>query len=372
VTLEQELIERIERSGPMPFAAYMALALYDPKHGYYAAGATRTGWRGHFLTSPELDPAFGELWARGFEQIWVATGRPDEFHVVEIGPAEGGFARAVLRASTGSFGERLRYHLVERVPAVADRQRDALAGDHRARWHASIVDLPFLGAGCVFANEVLDNLPVHLVRRDPDGLMELCLEVSAGGLTLAARPPSNPELEFFLQRVSVDLPPGHVYEVGLAAESLVARAARVIDSGALVFVDYGAEADELALRPSGSLLCYSDKGVDADPLERPGDKDITVHANWSAVRAALQGSDLNSIGPLSQRNALLSLGARELDERLKVAHSQAIAERKGAESIALLSRRQSLGALLDPGGLGGLQVQAGISSGIEIPFLSAS
>jgi hypothetical protein len=42
----------------MPFAAYMSLALYHPRHGYYASGALRTGFRGHFLTSPENDPAY--------------------------------------------------------------------------------------------------------------------------------------------------------------------------------------------------------------------------------------------------------------------------------------------------------------------------
>ncbi|MEA2434416.1 MAG: hypothetical protein QOG54_1873 [Actinomycetota bacterium] len=356
----------------MPFAAFMSLALYDPKHGYYAAGATRTGWRGHFLTSSELDPSFGELWAAGFVELWVASGRPDPFHVIEIGPAEGGFARAVLDASEGQFAKSLRYHLVERVSGVAERQQARLEGDARAAWHSSIVDVPELGDGCVFANEVLDNLPVHLVRRDPDGLKELCVEVSDGELILTPRPPSNPELQNFLERVGVDLPEGHIYEVGLAAESLVARAAQVITRGALVFVDYGAEAGDLAHRSAGSLLCYSDAGVDAEPLERAGEKDITVHANWTAIGAALESAGLVTCGPRSQRDVLLALGARDLDGRFKTAHSEALAARKGAEAMAFLSRRQALGALLDPGGLGGLDVLAGISPGLDVSFLRSS
>ena len=49
-------------------------------------------------------------------------------------------------------------------------------------------------------------------------------------------------------------------------------------------VDYGDEASGLMLRPNGSLSCYSGAGADERPLENPGTKDITVHANWTALR----------------------------------------------------------------------------------------
>jgi SAM-dependent MidA family methyltransferase len=369
VTFREEIVDRIEREGPMPFAAYMSLALYDPKNGYYASGATRTGWRGHFVTAPELSPAFGILWVRAFERIWEGAGSPSEFAVVEIGPAEGGFARAVLRAADGPFAEALRYCLVERVGAVADRQRDLVGDDPRATWFPSIVDVPHVAAGCFFANEVLDNLPVHLVARDPDGLKELCVEVASGKLILKGRPPSNPELQGFLDRTGAEVEIGSTYEVGLAAESLIERASKLLGKGALIFVDYGAAAPDLAARPSGSLLCYSETGVDEDPLDRPGEKDITVHANWTAVTRALQGAGLGPRGPRSQRDVLLALGAHALDESLRSAHANALARHDGASAVKALSRRQALGALLDPGGLGGLQVVAGATEGIDLSFV---
>src|SRR5688500_394644 len=108
----------------MPFAAYMQAALYHPQHGYYATGARRTGWEGDFVTSPELDPAFGELWARAFEEIWSGCGRPASFRVVEVGPGEGGFAAAVLAAVNGELGAVLEYCLVERSPDAEARQRE--------------------------------------------------------------------------------------------------------------------------------------------------------------------------------------------------------------------------------------------------------
>ena len=41
----------IEHDGPMTFARFMELALYDPERGYYRSGADRPGRAGDFLTA---------------------------------------------------------------------------------------------------------------------------------------------------------------------------------------------------------------------------------------------------------------------------------------------------------------------------------
>jgi SAM-dependent MidA family methyltransferase len=363
--LEEIIHERIRRHGPMPFAAYMSLALYHPRHGYYTSGPERTGWRGHYLTSPELDPGFGQLWRRAFRQVWDACGRPPGFEIVEVGPGEGAFAAAVLGSADAGFGPELTYRLVERSPALEERQRN-LVRDPRAVWSPSITELPAIEYGVVFANEVLDNLPVHLVEARGGRVLEVCVDAQDGLLVQSLREPSNPELSSWLDRTGVSLPDGHRYEVPLAAESFVRRVGAAVERGALVLIDYGAEAVELATRPTGSLLSYSERGVDDDPLDRPGHKDITSHVNWTAVRAALEGAGMEVIGPRPQRNIMSALGARTLDEDLKHRHEDALRSRRGADAVAMLSRRQALGALLDPAGLGGLDVVVGLK-GVDAP-----
>jgi SAM-dependent MidA family methyltransferase len=363
--LEEIIHERIERHGPMPFAAYMSLALYHPRHGYYTSGPERSGWRGHYLTSPELDPGFGELWARGFEQIWDACDRPPDFEIVEIGPGGGAFAAAVLATAQNPFGAALTYRMVERSPALEKRQR-ARVPDGRVVWCPSVTELPRIERGVVFANEVLDNLPVHVVEARQGRVLEVCVAAENGRLVQSLRPPSNPELTSFLDRIGARIPDGHRFEVPLAADSFVRRIGAALELGALIFVDYGADANELASRPGGSVLCYSEDGVDDDPLDRPGYKDITSHANWTAIRAALEVAKTAVFGPLPQRDLMRSLGARDLDEDIKQRHEEALRSRRGAEAVALLSRRQALGALLDPSGLGGLDVVVGLR-GVEPP-----
>src|SRR4029078_12679983 len=45
--------ETIAREGPITFARFMDLALYDPDGGYYRAQAARPGRDGDFLTAPQ-------------------------------------------------------------------------------------------------------------------------------------------------------------------------------------------------------------------------------------------------------------------------------------------------------------------------------
>jgi SAM-dependent MidA family methyltransferase len=354
VTLEQHIKKAIEANGPLRFDRYMDLALYHPL-GYYASGSERVGWGGDFVTAPEIDPAFGEVWARGFEEIWHACGRPVPFHVVEIGPGSGSFAAAVLASTTGAFASALAYHLVERVPAAAALQRAHLAGAGRMYWHASVDDVPHVEAGCWFANEVIDNLPARLVERRNGEVRELLVDMTAESLVWHLATSASADIDDYFSRLGCELPEGHRAEVGMDAIALVAAAGRSLDRGAVIIVDYGDTSCGLIARPGGSLLCYSRAGVDDRPLEAPGSKDITVHANWDALRATLEGAGYEVTGPVEQATVLRRLGLGRVEKSLREQSHRG----GGREALRALSRRGAVATLVDPGGMGGFGVLVG-------------
>jgi SAM-dependent MidA family methyltransferase len=365
--LERLIRAEIDRHGPMTFERFMELALYHPDFGYYASERVRTGWRGQFMTSPELDPIFGRLWGRAFEQIWDGCDRPGTFDVVEIGPGTGAFAAAVLSSAVGDFRAALRYRLVERSRHAAALQRRRLTDMANVVWHNSIDDVPTIEAGCWFANEVVDNVPIRLVERRNGEIRELLVGAANGQLVLDAAPTPSDELARFFTERGCRVPEGHRAEVSLAAERLVSAAASRLKRGSVVLVDYGDEASGLMLRPSGSLLCYSGAGVDDRPLENPGTKDITVHANWTALRAALASAGLHVAGPLVQSTVLRRLGLGAMAEALRRASHTAT----GPDVLRALSRRGALASLTDPGGLGGFGVLVGVR-GCAIPEFARS
>lgn len=331
----------------------MELALYHPEHGYYSSGAVRTGRAGHYMTSAELDSSFGELWAQGLEQVWQSCGRPDPFSVVEIGGGEGGFAAAVLEATTVPFS----YRLVERVEEVERRQRRRLSRFTSVSWSRSLDDVAAGSAHFVIAVEVLDNLPVHVVERVAGELREIYVDED---LKEVLGVPSRPELESFGRH----LRNGERCEVGLDAISMATKIAPLIDRGVVCFIDYGYVG-----RGRQTLASYSGAGPSSDLLAAPGERDITAHVNWDTIGLALRETGLKVLGPVPQAQVLRDLGAAELDRRLHELHETALVERKGAEAVRALSRRHALRALLDEGGLGGLQVVASYRGIARPPWL---
>jgi SAM-dependent MidA family methyltransferase len=348
------LVRLIAERGAVRFDDYMDLALYHPEFGYYARGMPRTGFAGHFVTSPELTPAFGALWARAFEAAWRACDEPDEFVVTEIGAGEGGFAAAISSLATDRFAAALRIRIVERVPELRERQR-RLVPD--ATWVGALDELQPVEHGAFFANEVLDNVPVRVVEGSPDGPREVWVEAQGDRLVEVTRPAED-DVAGFLRHIDATLEPAARFEVPEAAAAFVRRAAATVVRGAIFFVDYGDSTKGLLERPLGSLLCYSESGVDDRPLERPGEKDITVHANWNVVIGELMQAGWQVAAPTKQRTFLEALGARELTSAYKEAHEEALREGRGADAVRALSGRTAIAGLLDEGGLGGLDVVA--------------
>ena len=55
--LKESLLRRIEQSGPLNVAEYMAECLLHPKHGYYTTQSS-VGAEGDFITAPEIRKQF--------------------------------------------------------------------------------------------------------------------------------------------------------------------------------------------------------------------------------------------------------------------------------------------------------------------------
>ena len=343
--MEERLVRRIRSGGAITFAAFMEAALFDPESGYYTTRAAIGFEGGDFFTSGDLGPAFARAIARLASEAHAALGRPSAWDLVEAGAGKGTVMRDVLSAlerERPDAARAARPAIVEVSPRLQEQQRLALAG-RELRWASAAPGLAPI-RGLVFANEVLDAFPVHVLVRTADGIREIHIGEEGGRLIETLRPPSQPDLSW---RVPEALPVGGRWEVSLAAESWVAQTAAAISSGYLLLIDYADDEPGLLGRMGeGTVRGFSRHRIVLDPLRRPGEVDLTATVNVSAITRAAEGAGLRLAGKGTQRDVLLALGVRE----------PAPAAGTPLEQLRSASRRSAVDALIDPNGLGAFTV----------------
>lgn len=353
--LLERIRDEIGRLGPMSFARFMELALYDPDGGYYRAADARPGRGGDFVTAPELHPIFGETLAAAIVGMWRGLGEPDRFVVREHGAGEGALAVPLLRATAATdprLGQALRYRPVEvdprRIDTLGTRLTEAGLAAHLDERPEASFD------GVVLANEVLDALPTHRVRRRGDRLRELAVDVGPDGTLVETEiEPTTPALAERLAAESIELADGQTAEVCLGLDGWIADATAGLRRGVLLLIDYGFPAAELydpIRRRDGTLRAYVRHQVHDDPYRHVGRQDLTAHIDVTAVERAARAAGLTTLGITTQAEALVGLG---IERRL-----QAIQADPATTLEAYTLVRSALMRLLDPAAMGRFRVMA--------------
>ncbi len=341
-------------SGPLPFINFMQAALYHPRDGYYA---TRVPGHGsHYRTSPSLTPWFGRLVACELRRMWQAIGRPDPFWVVEVGGGQGDLAADAMEEAD-SMGVPLRWRFIERFDRVRDWQRRRLgpaAGS--AEWSTDLSGPPV--AGCVLANEVLDNFPVHVLEVAEAGkVQEIYVDVDGDGFVERLGALSDLTLAEPAREAAAHLTPGARFEISCGIEAWCRDASRALTRGYLLLIDYGGlEPDIWLEHPDGTVATYRREDATPSPLDEPGSKDITADVNFSAVARAAQSAGFRPEPVTTQGSWLLTLGIAQVAEEIETAALMAALEGLVQEATVLQGELERLMELGDAGGLGSLLV----------------
>lgn len=304
--LTELLRRRIRLTGPITIADFMAEALGHPDHGYYM---TRDpfGARGDFITAPEISQMFGELIGLWCAEVWRAGIAPRPVHLVELGPGRGTLMADALRAArmAPEFLAAASIHLVETSPVLTGMQGQALAG-HDAKWHAALEEVPD-GPIFLIANEFFDALPIRQFERTGDGWRERMVGLDEDGETfrMGLAPGGATGEALIPETVRRTAGKGEIAEVCPAGLSITRaigeRVAR--HGGAALIVDYGHGASATG----DSLQALSDHKRH-DPLQDPGEADLTAHVDFAAIAAAAREGGATTHGPIPQGEFLTRLG----------------------------------------------------------------
>jgi len=292
--LRARLLERIEREGPMTVADYMAACLWHPTLGYYAT-RDPLGRAGDFVTAPEVSQMFGELIGAWIAQVWRDQARPDPFVLAELGPGRGTLLSDALRAARTmpGFHAALRLHCVEASPVLRRMQAAALAPFAPA-FHDGVDDLPD-GPLFLVANEFFDALPIRQFLRSANGWRERQVGAKDGALVWGLSPETRPApIEGRLDETA----PGHIVETCAPGTAIAAEIGRRIAAfgGAALIADYG------DWQGVGDTLQAVARHACTDPLQAPGEADLTAHVAFAPLALAAEPARAS---PLVRQGVLL-------------------------------------------------------------------
>jgi SAM-dependent MidA family methyltransferase len=303
--------EIAQHDGAIPFSRFMELALYAPELGYYSGGAAKLGKDGDFTTAPEISPLFGAALAQVAAAI-IAQSSPN---ILEFGAGTGKLARDVLTAMAQQGIRIDSYAIMELSGELRARQQEALKDFPQVTW---LDDFPAAFEGVVLANEVLDAMPVQLVRKDAAGWRELMVTIEDGAFAFTPRAPDAALAARIAHQIADadDLPEGYLTEVHAVGCGFMATLARMLAAGkgAAILVDYGFPAHEFYLdqRIGGTLMCHYRHHSHPEPFYLPGLQDITAHVDFTAMALAAQDAGAEVLAYMNQASFLLAAGIGEL------------------------------------------------------------
>lgn len=358
----RQLRELADGDGMVSFGQFMETALYGP-HGYYQSGPKLGGRGADFFTATQF-PLFGYTlghYAAQLAQTWYPQAG-SELCVIELGPGQGELAEAactwLLEHLPPSMS--LHYILVERSAALTQTQQQRLSAFSEAqsagRLHLSwstTVPHQVTDKAIVFANEVLDALPVERIRRTPDGWEQAFLQIPQGQLAGRAEEvwrPACPEIEAKAQ--AVDVPVGNETEICPGYEDLLADCRRCARTVHALWFDYGVTVEELAegIRPRGTLRGFSRHQV-VSPLEHPGDVDITSDVCWPLAESAAVSAGFGEVTRKSQGAFLMEAGITEVAQEW-LGETQPFGPKERGRVTSTATLLNGMKTLVLPGGMG--------------------
>ncbi len=301
-----------DAGGSLSFAEFMQHALYASGLGYYAAGSTKFGAAGDFVTAPEVSSVFGRVLARQCAEVLAEV---ESGAILEYGAGSGKLARDVLETLASLDALPERYEILEVSADLQERQARYLSAEipdlvSRVSWLRSP---PANHEGVIIANEVLDALPVERFVRDAAGIKQLRVVAHDDGFGIAEAPAPGILSKAVLaieDELGESLPSGFVSDISLGLPAWISDISASLERGVVFLFDYGVTRSEYYApeRSGGWLRCHFRHHVHDNPLILTGIQDLTAWVDFSAVAAAALNSGLDVAGFAAQAQFLIGGG----------------------------------------------------------------
>lgn len=299
-----------QQNGKISFAEYMHDALYAHGLGYYSGHSHKFGANGDFVTAPEIGNLFAKCLSIQIAQILKVF---IDGVILEIGAGSGRLAVDLLTALDARNALPTKYLILEVSPDLRWKQQELISQTcpqylHLIKWLEELPEQPINGV--IFANEVIDAMPVHKFLYAEETLQEYYVKYSDDKFIPFLDVPSPDVANYFNTNILPYINAPYISEINLWVSPWLKSISACLKTGAILLCDYGFVRSQYyhPQRNTGTLMCHYQHHCHPDPFINIGLQDITAHVDFTQIAEAAVNNDLYIAGFTTQANFLLNCG----------------------------------------------------------------
>ena len=301
------------------------------KFGFFNTEVVRSSKEGDFLTSPEVSEYFGLIIANFINE------KIKDGHILEVGAGTGSLAEEILK----NVDKKL-YLLENSKTALANLKNKKFQAEEKPeQFSDKKIDI-------IYMNELLDNVPCSIGVHKDNKWYEKIINTNKEKFKydLAEIREENYE---WIKKYNLQPMEGIELEIQLNSEKLLNNFIDIFNPKYFLIFDYGYEYKDRDKKPYQSLIrTYKEHHLSSEPLELPGETDITYDVNFTFVEKYFESKGYK-VELMLQTNFLDKYGFENIYKKLKENYQKF----SDIEKLKIKSQLVGLEAIHNERGLGG-------------------
>jgi len=301
------------------------------KFGFFNTDVVRSSKEGDFLTSPEVSEYFGLIIANFINE------KIKDGHILEVGAGTGSLAEEILK----NVDKKL-YLLENSKTALANLKNKKFQAEEKPeQFSDKKIDI-------IYMNELLDNVPCSIGVHKDNKWYEKIINTNKEKFEydLAEIREENYE---WIKKYNLQPMEGIELEIQLNSEKLFNNFIDIFNPKYFLIFDYGYEYKNRDKKPYKSLIrTYKEHHLSSEPLELPGETDITYDVNFTFVEKYFESKGYK-VELMHQTNFLDKYGFENIYKKLKENYQKF----SDIEKLKIKSQLVGLEAIHNERGLGG-------------------
>ena len=301
------------------------------KFGFFNTDVVRSSKEGDFLTSPEVSEYFGLIIANFINE------KIKDGHILEVGAGTGSLAEEIVK----NVDKKL-YLLENSTNALANLKNKKFQAEEKPeQFSDKKIDI-------IYMNELLDNVPCSIgVHKDNKWYEKIIItNKEKFEYDLAEIREENYE---WIKKYNLQPMEGVELEIQLNSEKLLNNFIDIFNPKYFLIFDYGYEYKDRDKKPYESLIrTYKEHHLSSEPLELPGETDITYDVNFTFVEKYFESKGYK-VELMLQTNFLDKYGFENIYKKLKENYQKF----SDIEKLKIKSQLVGLEAIHNERGLGG-------------------